>query len=897
MKKKEQRLWTVIACVAAVLLVLLILPFARKSDGDIGQIVVGMSDSPGGVRGGKSGSGRNGSQSPDGGQGGLNADGTDASGNQIGFKKPEPKLDDGTTSGSLSGSGPGGAPGANGVIGGPGGDGTSKSGSGKGSSAKGGKDGESSGSDTDGDGDENDDEEGIATVGGHVKRGEKPVPRARISLSGESDGSIRFADTGEDGAYVFESIPTGSYTVTLMSPQTSSPRRAVRLVNGDAKLGEDFNLPPADGLPGIVVRTDGGEGVPKPRLTVLAGTRLVGTIDGDEFGAFELMPLDPGSYLAKIAASDFRPGEFTFNVEGNTGQSPLRFELEPSLQIAGTVRLQNGQGAGGATVALFGVQGTAYADPYAAAGTFLCDGEGNFTFSSLPAGLSGAFRVGALRKESVPAYSVTLDPEHNQTYDNPVQITLADGVTVSGTIVDKDNKGIPGAQVQVIEGFPTTSVIFQRLSRPFPSATADNSGRFLLTAIEHAPIKIRISAIGYTSEDKDVSPTAPTLDIGTVKLKGLDDGEEGRLAGVILTETGDPVVGADVYAKCLDCEGGGSVSFMRSDSTGAFTFDEMPAGTYSIVVAGSIMRHGVFIPLGQTMAGLRPGEPAGVIIFDHSQSIRLRVLDADGNFPGRLRVGIAVASDLPGGAMGVQNKWEMRYDTELQLTGGEAIIGDLLYGVGSLTISIPGGGSKEFSNINIGVGGQTDLGDVRVGESGAVSGRAVAAESGNGLGGVLVKALPPQGAPPTHPLAALNYSTVTTGSGDFTLNGLPALSAADFSFELSGRVTEYARGVSIPAGSTGSTGSIALEQAGTLRGVVSGPNGAGANDILVRIDTIIVFTDAQGNYTASNVPPGIANVSFQDRSGVLGTVDDTVEIQGGQVTTYNVTMFPKGSGN
>jgi hypothetical protein len=895
MKKKEQRLWTVIACVAAVLLVLMILPFARKSEGDVAEIVVGMSDSPGSVRGGKIGSARNGGDSPNGSPDGTRGVDGDPNATQIGFKKPEPKSGDGTTSGTLSGSGPGGAPGANGSLGGPGGSSGSDGSSGKGGLGKGGKGTDGTGTGADGD-DNSDGEEGIATVGGHVKRGETAVVRARISLTGESDGSIRFADSADDGAYIFEGVPTGSYTVTLMSPQSSSPRRAVNLAKDDQKLGEDFNLPPAEGLIGDVVSSAGGEGVPKPRLTILAGTRLVGTIDGDEFGAFELMPLDAGSYLAKIQASDYRPGEFTFNVEGNPSQSPLRFELEPSQQIAGTVYMQNGQGAGGATVALFGLQGSAFADPYAAAGTFLCDGEGNFTFSSLPAGLSGPFRVGALRKEAVPAYGATLDPEHDRTYENPVEVRLSDGVSVSGTIVDKDNKGIPGAQVQVIEGFPTTSAIFQRLSRPFPSATADNAGKFLLTAIENAPIKIRISATGYTSEDKDVTTVAPTLDIGTVKLKGLDDGEAGRLAGVILTETGDPVVGADVYAKCLDCEGGGSVMFMRSDSTGAFAFDEMPDGTYSIVVAGSILRHGVFIPLGQTMAGLRPGQPAGVIIFDHSQSIRLRVLDSDGNFPGRLRVGVAVTSELPGGAMGVQNKWEMRYDTELQLTGGEAIVGDLLYGVGSLTISIPGGGSKEISGININVGGQTDLGDVRVGESGSISGRAVAAESGSGLSGVLVKALPPQGAPPTHPLNALNYSTITTGNGDFTLDGLPALSAADFSFEMSGRVTAYARNISIPAGSTGSTGSVTLEQAGTLRGTVAGPNGAGANDILVRIDSIIVFTDAQGNYSAANVPPGIANVSFQDRSGVLGTIDDTVEIQGGQVTVYNVTMLPKGSG-
>jgi len=891
MKKKEQRLWTVIACVAAVLLVLMILPFARKSDRDVGEIVVGMSDSPGGTRGGVKGVGRDGKPLA-----GNNAS-DDHNGTQAGTKKPEPKGQDATTSGTMTGSGPGGGPGASGVLGSGSGTGSqSEGGSGRSGLGKGAQNGKGTSTGAEGDGDSKG-EEGIATVGGHVKRGETAVPRARISLTGESDGSIRFADSADDGAYIFESVPSGSYTVTLMSPQSSSPRRAVTLAKDDMKLGEDFNLPPAEGLLGRVISTSEGEGVPTPRLTIMSGTRLVGTVDGDEMGSFELMPLDPGSYLAKIQANDYRPGEFTFNVAGTPTQSALEFALDPSQQIAGTVRLQNGQGAGGATVALFGLQGSAFADPYAAAGTFLCDGEGNFTLSSLPAGLSGPFRVGALRKEAVPSYGATLDPEHDRTYENPVEITLPDGVSVSGTIIDKDNEGIPGAQVQVIEGFPSTSVIFQRLSRPFPSATADSAGKFLLTAIEHAPIKIRISATGYVSQDKDVTTQSPIVDIGSVKLKGLDDGEEGRLAGVILTETGDPVVGADVYAKCLDCQGGGAVSFMRSDSTGAFAFDDMGEGTYSIVVAGSIMRHGVFIPIGQTMAGLRPGEPAGVIIFDHSQSIRLRVLDPDGNFPGRLRVGVAVSSDLPGGAMGVQNKWEMRYDTELQLSGGEAIVGDLLYGVGSLTISIPGGGSKEISNITINVGGQTDLGDVRVGESGSVTGRAVAAESGSGLSGVLVKALPPQGAPPTHPLAALNYSTVTTGNGEFTLDGLPALSGADFSFEMSGRVTAYSRNVAIPAGGSGSTGSVALEQAGTLRGIVSGPSGAGANDILVRIDSIIVFTDSQGNYNAANVPPGIANVSFQDRTGVLGTIDDTVEIQGGQVSVYNVTMLPKGGGS
>ena len=142
-------------------------------------------------------------------------------------------------------------------------------------------------------------------------------------------------------------------------------------------------------------------------------------------------------------------------------------------------------------------------------------------------------------------------------------------------------------------------------------------------------------------------------------------------------------------------------------------------------------------------------------------------------------------------------------------------------------------------------------------------------------------------------LLPLPFSTITTGDGAFSLTGLPAVQSADLSLALDGHVTTWARNIAIPSGGNGDAGVIAIPQAGTLRGLVQGPTGAGVSGILIRIGDIVVFTDGGGNYLSSVVPPGVVSVNFQDRTGVLGTIDDTATINPGETTTLNVTMKPK----
>lgn len=888
MKKKEQRLWTIIACVGAVLLVLIIAPFARRSPEEVKAGLVASAAN--GSASGRPGAGRDGALPGGGGHSTPAGTGGEASTAAGGTSR------DGSTSGTLGGpSRAGGAGGAvlagSGTIGTGGKDGGGSPGR-DGAGSKGTRgDGKDAG-DKDGDGKDGDDAEGVATVGGRVRRADQPVPAARLSLTSEADASIVFADCDSGGTYFFADVQPGRYTITLISPASTSPRRAIELAGGEQRLGEDFNLPPTQSLTGRVASSTDGSGVPSARITMFSGREMIGSVTGAQDGSFELMPLDPGGYIARVAADEFQPGEFGVEIAAGN-QTPLLFKLDPSRAVFGRVVLEDGSPAGGATVSLFG-DGSAYADPWAAAGNFLCDGDGNFRMSSIPGGVTGAFRVGAIRKESVPAFSAPLESESDSTFSNPVQVTLPSGLRITGRVVDKDNKGIPGATVQVIEGFATTAPIFQRLARPYPSAASDDAGNFTITAVEPGATKLRVSATGYTSVDKAVQASFSPTSVGDVKLKSLDDPEAGRVAGIVLTETGEPVVGADIYVKCLDSPEGGGNGYMRTDGTGNFVFEDMPDGTYSIVVAGSIMRQGVFIPIGQTYAGARAGEAATVLLFDHGQSVRAKVLDESGQPATRVRVGVAVQANLPGGAMGVQNKWEMRYDTEVQLTAGELVAGNLLHGTASLTISIPGGGSKELTGVGITAGGQTDLGEVRIGPGGSLAGRAVAQESSQGLPGVVVKAHPPAGAPPSHPLAALPFSTITTGDGAFNLTGLPAVQSADLSLSLDGRVTTWARNVQIPGGGAGDAGVIALPQAGTLRGLVQGPTGGGVPGILVRIGDIVVFTDGGGNYLSGIVPPGIVSVNFQDRTGVLGTVEDTAVINAGATTTLNITMTPKG---
>ena len=140
------------------------------------------------------------------------------------------------------------------------------------------------------------------SIGGVVSSAEAGIPGAEIALTGTATAD---QTTAADGAYLFDDLGAGSYTVTLTLPEgfTLGPgevaARPVTLSAGqDATI--DWEAVPADPETGTIAGTvtAGAQGVGGATIT-LAGTST-GTTTTSGSGSYAFVNLAPGDYTVAV---------------------------------------------------------------------------------------------------------------------------------------------------------------------------------------------------------------------------------------------------------------------------------------------------------------------------------------------------------------------------------------------------------------------------------------------------------------------------------------------------------------------------------------------------------------------------------------------------------------------
>ncbi|MCB2153525.1 carboxypeptidase regulatory-like domain-containing protein [bacterium] len=729
-----------------------------------------------------------------------------------------------------------------------------------------------------------------ATLGGRVLRGESGVADAQLQLT--ADNYWKQVTSDSDGNYYFPPLNPGDYTLRLVYPAMPNPQRLISLGSGESNTSEDFVIPDLPPMYGQVVNDMTGEGVKSPSVSIWQGQKGLGEVLGDGDGNFELFPLDPGSYTAKVIANGFRPGDTSFEVSDNADYNDhIQIRLTPAVTLSGRVVDANGFAVSGALVALFS-PGSVYGGTYSSQPFKTTGAGGDFLFSSLPED-GGNVRAGAYREGYVPAYSETIDPASS---DGVVgDIVLPTGTKITGRVVTADATPIDYVLVEVIGGFSNTGGIYQRFNYQLPSNESTADGVFELSAIEPGSVTLRFTATDYVTKEEQYIVSGPTMDIGDVEMESSSEPKEGRLAGMIITDEGKGLPSQNVYIKCLDCSSS-EEALQNSDSQGRFSFEEVTEGTYSIDISGSTFRGNLWVPLSQRYVGAQPGGESVVLLYDMSHSIKADLIDTNGDPIRRFQVGINVLDQSPSTVSGQKNEIRMRYESEMSTSEGVMTLPYLISGTANLTISVSGGGTEEISNVYIApTESVIDLGQVVISQGGTVKGYVVAEEGGGSLQGVTVQALPPDGSSGSHPLNSLSFSTITGPTGEFELSGLPE-TTIDLQFRLSGRVATRRRGIPITPGETSDVAEVALPLAAIIEGkVTDSVSGNPISNVLINFNNWLVYSDREGKYRADMVPPGdIAMIAIHN---IAGDSHEKFAAQfiapAGETTIYDFEMVPQ----
>lgn len=488
-----------------------------------------------------------------------------------------------------------------------------------------------------------------------------------------------------------------------------------------------------------------------------------GVLTGPD-GSFQLRKLSAGRNLSVEAAKTgyataHRPG---LSLKTGEAIKDVSLVLRKGLEARGrvvdgggqpvasaevrTARREAGVGEGRAAIRLAGMDREKPDAVTGADGSFVLKGleEGEYTVS--------VFREGFARK-SVPSLEVKAKEENVWP-----PITLSAGLAVAGFVRDAKGDPIGGAQLFSIEpsggGRPQDSV-------------SEPDGRFRFDGLADRPILLNVSAAGYATVQRTLTPPAQEVIIvlkNSGTLRGRVEDADTKRPITDFTIGRSAPRGGGAFAFVNMGARGGDRSFQSDDGT--FELTDVPAGKWTIRASAVSYRSadisGVEVAEGETKEGivlsLRKGgvlsgrvlDPRkGTGVPNASVSWQAAGPEGEGRFGG------AAFARLSGGNSGTNSDADGRF----QLDG-------LPDGKVTVTASHP-----DFLEVSKDVDPQKEPAvDLMLGTGGSISGTVVGADGRTGVPGAQVR----MNAEGDAGLAFGADSTRSDGAGNFLFEHLKA---------------------------------------------------------------------------------------------------------------------------
>jgi hypothetical protein len=379
----------------------------------------------------------------------------------------------------------------------------------------------------------------VGTITGKVTN-TAGAPISGASVSSGGNGAI----TGSDGGYTLQ-VPGGTSTLTAALAGYQSASESVTVTAGQSTQAATLQIQPLN--PGNVtgsVVNGSGQGLSGATVTA-AGLTTSTAADG----SYALNNLPAGQTTIKASLTGFQSGSATVTVvAATTTAAPAITLVSGSGSITGSVKTTAGAAIAGASVGYGG-------------GTAITDANGNYTLTGVPVG-TVQLVASASGFQSV-TQSVTVSGGATST----ANFTLAAGAA-TGTVTGKITNASSGA---IVTG--------ATVSWSGGSTTSNTSGIYTLTNVTAGTQNITGVKTGYLSRTLAVGVTG-----GATSTLNIPIATAGKISVKVVTSSGAAVSGATITIK------GGVIATTvsgSSSSTGLFTTNWIPVGTYTVTVAKS----------------------------------------------------------------------------------------------------------------------------------------------------------------------------------------------------------------------------------------------------------------------------------------------------------------------
>jgi hypothetical protein len=366
------------------------------------------------------------------------------------------------------------------------------------------------------------------------------APISGASVSSGGNGAI----TGSDGGYTLQ-VPGGTSTLTAALAGYQSASESVTVTAGQSTQAATLQIQPLNpgNVTGSVVN---GSGQGLSGATVAAAGLTTSTAAD---GSYALNNLPAGQTTINASLTGFQSGSTTLTVvAATTTAAPAITLVSGSGSITGSVKTTAGAAIAGASVGYGG-------------GTAITDANGNYTLTGVPVG-TVQLVASASGFQSV-TQSVTVSGGATST----ANFTLAAGAA-TGTVTGKITNASSGA---IVTG--------ATVSWSGGSTTSNTSGIYTLTNVTAGTQNITGVKTGYLSRTLAVGVTG-----GATSTLNIPIATAGKISVKVVTSSGAAVSGATITIK------GGVIATTvsgSSSSTGLFTTNWIPVGTYTVTVAKS----------------------------------------------------------------------------------------------------------------------------------------------------------------------------------------------------------------------------------------------------------------------------------------------------------------------
>ena len=370
-----------------------------------------------------------------------------------------------------------------------------------------------------------------------------PLSGATIWLNSSTQAFRAFSST--DGSFLFPSLPSGSYTVTVDGFVLNG---AASLTVGSASQSNvSLVVAPAGTITGSVSISPTGAPLANAMVTAVSTSGDAFNTQSDKNGHYSFSSLTAGAYEVSTPAGKYSAASVP-NITVALGSVTPNIDLvvQPIGTIDGTISGPSGP-VGGATVVAIGADGNG--------ATAITSSTGQYTISGLT-GQSYTVRASAAGLATANATGVNL----RSGGDVPgVNLTLAAGGSISGSVVNVSGGG-PVAAVVVTAVNSSSSY----------SALSGADGTFTITGLPGGSYQLSTNKLAYMT-----GATTAMVTAGATTNVTLSVATTGIVTGTVTNST----TGTGLQNVTVDAtNSAGVVTSTVTDSSGHYQITGLAAG-------------------------------------------------------------------------------------------------------------------------------------------------------------------------------------------------------------------------------------------------------------------------------------------------------------------------------